>query len=268
MSATRTTVVSAALSLFLLLTATVPSHAQTAVAAPTAPDSTLYTTYNLYGSSGAYNLNWSVCGSTQETEGCYASGKLGPFVTVGAMMEGIPMVSGSVVTRSIYVVDSGSTDVKLYVYRKVDTVSTESDTVTVTLTHTITLPLTGGTAAITSMAANTAFLFIGTDQSPQGVEVKKATLAVTTLGGFSPPINVTSITADQYGYVTVTQGDASGESAFQLFGPTGGGEEDGGGSSFVLGTMQAVQPTAAITGSAETSRQLGYRPKAIANEAK
>jgi hypothetical protein len=184
------------------------------------------------------------------------------------MMEGLPMVSGSVVTRSIYVVDSGSTAVKLYVYKKVDTVSTESDSVTVTLTHTITLPLTGGTTAITSMAANTAFLFIGTDQSPQGVEVKKATLAVTKLGGFSPPVNVTSITADQYGYVTVTQGDATGESGFQLFGPTGGGEEDGGGSSFVLGTMQAVQPTAAITGNAETSRQIGYRPKASATDAK
>jgi len=108
MSATRKTLVLAALSSFLLLAAAVPSHAQAAVAAPTAPDSTLYTTYNLYGSSGAYTLNWIVCGSTQESEGCYASGKLGPFVTVGAMMEGLPMVSGSVVTRSIYPTPSPS----------------------------------------------------------------------------------------------------------------------------------------------------------------
>jgi hypothetical protein len=265
MSATRTTFVLAALSFFMLIAATIPAHAQTAVAAPTAPDSTLYTTYNIYGSSGAYTLDWTVCGSTQESEGCYASGSLGPFVAIGAMMEGLPMVSGSVVSRLIYVVDSGSTAVKLYVYKKVDTVSTESDSVTVTLTHTITLPLTGGSTAITSMAANTAFLFIGTNQSPQAVEVRKATLAVTKLGGFSPPINVTSITADQYGYVTVTQGDATGESGFYLFGPSGGGEEDGGGASFTLGTMQAIQPTAAITGNAATLPRLGYHLKAEAD---
>jgi hypothetical protein len=243
-------------AIILLAFAVVPAHAQ----APTAPDSTLYTTYSLYSSDTT--VSWVVCGSTTETEGCYASGSLGPFVAVGAMLEGNPAVSGNVVTRAIYVVDSGATDVKLYVYKKTDTVTAESDTVTVTLTHTITLPLTGGATVTTSMAANTGYLFIGTDLSPQGVEVKKSNLAVTTLGGFSPPMNVISITSDAYGYVTVTQANSSGESGFYLFGPNGGGEEDGGGSDFVLGTTQAVSLTSLASANAHPTRPIGYKPKA------
>src|ERR1700691_2259611 len=113
------------------------------------------------------------------------------------------------------------------------------------------------------MAANANYLFIGTDQSAQGVEVRKSTLGVTKLPGFSPPLNVISITADQYGYVAVTQANSSGESAFSLFGLSGGEEEDGGGSDFVLGTTQAVVPTPnLITGALAKPRvPLGYHPK-------
>jgi hypothetical protein len=249
----------------LAFAAVIPVRAQNSAAPPAAPDSTLYTTYTLYSSNSQINLNWSVCGSTQETEGCYASGSLGPFVAVGAMMEGVPRINGDVVTRFIYVVDSGSeNNVLLYVYKKVDTVSAESDTVTVTLTHTVTLPLTGGSTAKCSMAANANYLFIGSDQSPQGVEVRKSTLQVTPLGGFSPPLNVVAITADQYGYVAVTQANSSGESAFSLFGLNGEEQEDGGGSDFVLGTTQAVLPIPAlITGAIAKPRvPQSYRPKA------
>jgi hypothetical protein len=108
---------------------------------PAAPDSTLFTTYTASPTS----VNWVVCGSTPDTEGCYASGSLGPFVGVGAMLEGNPFVKSNVVTRKIYVVDSGSADnVKLYVYQKTDTVTADSDTVVVTLQRTVSLPLTGG----------------------------------------------------------------------------------------------------------------------------
>jgi hypothetical protein len=250
-----------AIILLLAFTAAIPAHAATA------PDSTLYTTYTIYSGNSDFTIDWSVCGSTQQSEGCYASGSLGPFVAVGAMLEGNPRVNGDVVTRAIYVVDSGSANnVLLYVYKKVDTVSAESDTVTVTLTHTVSLPLTGGSSAKCSMAANANYLFIGTDQSPQGAEVRKSTLAVTKLPGFSPPMNVISITADQYGYVAVTQANSIGESAFSLFGLTGGEEEDGGGSDFVLGTTQAVVPTPAlITGALAKPRvPQGYRPKSAA----
>ena len=128
------------------------------------------------------------------------------------MMEGEPKTDliANTVTRAIYVVDIADgpnrNEVVLYVYTKVDTITTDSDTVTVTLSQTISLPLVGGGSAQTSMAANKQFLFIGTDRSPYAVEIDKRTFSVTQLGGFSPPINVSAITANQYGYVTLSFG--------------------------------------------------------------
>jgi hypothetical protein len=237
-------------AIFLLaFTAVAPLSAQT----PAAPDATLYTTY----SGNLSNVNWVVCGSTADTEGCYASGSLGPFVGIGAMLESNPSVNGNVVTREIYVVDSGSADsVKLYVYKKTDTVTAETDTVVVTLSKTVTLPLTGGSTALCSMAANTRFLFIGTNQSAQAVEVRKSNFTISEIGGFSPPSNVTSITSDEYGYVTVTQGDV-----FTVLGPDGTLQEDGGGTDFMLGTTQALS-SAVLLGSGDPSTpQLGVHPK-------
>jgi hypothetical protein len=245
--------------ILLAFAALLPLHAQGAAAAP---DSTLYITYSLFSSSGQTTVSWVICGSTQESEGCFDSGSLGPFVAVGAMIEGTPSVQGSVVTRAIYVVDSGSASVKLYVYKRTDTITASFDTTKITLAHTVTLPLTGGTTALCSMAANSGFLFIGTDQSPEAVEVTKSNLKVTQLGGFSPPINVTAVTADQYGNVAVTQGNSSGESGFSLYGPNGEGLEDGGGADFVVGTQQAVSPAALLNANVQPASRVGYRPKA------
>lgn len=227
-----------------LLSAALPVHGQNVPAPSGPPDATLYTTYGL--SSDEQTVYWSVCGSTQGSSGCYASGSLGPFGRAGALMEGNPSVNlqTNTVTRAIYVVDiangSGGTGVVLYVYKKTDVVSSTFDTVTVSLFKSISLPLTGGTTAVCSMAANNGFLFIGTDQSPQAVKVQKSDFTVTQLGGFSPPINVTAITADQYGYVTVTQGTfGNGENGFSVYGPDGSVQEDGGGASFMVNTVTA-----------------------------
>jgi len=247
------------LTILLGFIAGVPVRAHGSAHPAAAPDATLYTTY--YGSPTS--VNWIVCGSTQETEGCYDSGNIGPFVGVGAMLESNPTVSGDVVTRYIYVVDSGATSVTLYVYTKTDTVSSTFDTTTVVLSHTISLPLTGGSGVVTSMAANNNFLFIGTNLSPQAVKVRKSTLLVTKLGGFSPPENVTSITSDEYGYVTVTQGSSTG-TGFSVYGPNGDEEEDGGGSDFMLGTTQAVSGAALLNATGESLPRTGYRPKAVA----
>jgi hypothetical protein len=253
----------------LAVTAAISASSQTAAAPPAAIDATLYTTYSLYSSDQTLDL--IVCGSTTESEGCYGSASLGPFGKVGAAIEGSPSTSGSVVTRLIYVVDiaagSSSNGVELYVYKKTDTISSSSDTISVTLAHSVSLPLIGGDTAVCSMAANGMFLFIGTDQSPQGVSVKKSTLAVTKLPGYSPPINVTSITADAYGYVTVTQGGfSSGENAFAVYAPTGGQVEDGGGADFMLDTMNAVS-TASLPASIDhPTKRLGVRPKAAKEE--
>lgn len=157
-------------------------------------------------------------------------------------------LSTNTVTRAIYVLDitSGSNlnGVTLYVYKKTDTLTPSFDTTSVTLSKTISLPLVGGSLALASMAANNKFLFIGTNKSSHAVEVQKGTFGITQIGGFSPPINVSAITPDRYGCVTITFGIFSGgENGFVVLGPDGGGREDGGGASFMLNTVQAVLPS-------------------------
>jgi hypothetical protein len=218
----------------LTLCAALPLAAQVPASAP---DANLYTNY--YGTPTS--VHWIVCGSTEQSEGCYDSGDIGPFVAVGAMLESNPSVSGDVVTRFIYAVDAGASPVTLYVYKKTDTVSSSFDTTVVTLYKTISLSqLVSGSDVTTYMAANLKYLYIGTSLSPNAVSVNKTNLKVSELGGFSPPADVSSITSDEYGYVTVTQG-----TGFTVYGPTGGEVEDGGGTQFMLGTTQAV-PAASI----------------------
>lgn len=205
---------------------------------PPAPDSGLYTSYTF--SNGYTSVFWSVCGSTQGSDGCYDSGTLGPFGKAGAVIEGNPVVNfaTSTVTRNIYVVDeaaNGGTGVALYVYTKTDVVGSTYDTITVNLTNTIPLPsLTGGTSATTYMAANDKILFIATNQGTASVEVQKTGLAVTQIGGFGD--NVSAITANQYGYVDVTYGNV----AFETFRPDGSGDGGGGGAEFVAGTQASL----------------------------
>ena len=219
-------------------------------AAPDAPiDGTLYTRYNVDPSHT--NIVWNVCGSLPGSSGCYGSGSLGPFGRVGAMLEGEPKTNrhANTVTRAIYVLDSNSgpnqNDVVLYVYTKVDTITTDSDTVTVTLSQTISLPLVGdplSSGALPFMAANTQFLFLGTDQSPQAVELDKRTFSITQFGGFTPPINVFAILANQYGYATLSFGNfrGGGNKAFIVLGPDGSDEEEGNETQFMLDTVMGL----------------------------
>jgi len=216
--------------------------------AQTQPDSTLFTTYTI--NSPHTSLTWIVCGSTLQTSGCFAAGSLGPFGKIGAVLEGnqFANLKTSTVARYIYVVDVASgtslAGVTLYVYKKTDVVSSTFDTVTVTLVKTLSLPLTGGTTALTSMAANNNCLFVGTDQGPNALRIQKSNYAITDFGGFSPPINVSAITSDKYGYVTITYGDFAGpNNGFIVVGPDGNTREDGGGAPFMLTTDQAILPS-------------------------
>ena len=218
-------------------------------AAASAPiDATLYTTYSLNGTT----VDLTVCGSTQDSSGCYGTGTLGPFGRLGALIEGNPAtnLTTNTVTRYIYALDiaagTKSDGVDLYVYKKTDVITSTFDTVTVTLFKRVSLPLTGSTTASASMAANPKFLFIGTNQSTQAVRVQKSNLAIVQLGGFLPPIPVTAITADQYGYVTVTFGEFFGfdvDNGTNVYGPDGSLGQSGGGASFMLNTSQAALPT-------------------------
>ena len=212
-------------------------------------DATLYTRYNTDPAQTI--VNWNVCGSLAGSSGCYASGTLGPFGKIGALMEGEPKTNlhANTVTRAIYVLEIASgpnqTDVVLYVYTKVDTITTDSDAVTITLTQTISLPLVGdpvSSGALPFMAANTQFLFLGTDQSPQAVELDKRTFSITQLGGFTPPINVFAILANQYGYATLSFGNfrGGGNKAFLVAGPDGSDEEEGDETQFMLDTVMGL----------------------------
>jgi hypothetical protein len=95
------------------------------------------------------------------------------------MIEGNPAqnLKKSTVTRYVYVLDvaygSGGKDVPLYVYKRVDTITSSDDSVTVSLTKTVSLPLVGGGGTVVYMAANSNFLFIGTSQNGMVALVKK-----------------------------------------------------------------------------------------------
>jgi hypothetical protein len=211
-------------------------------------DSTLFTTYTM--NTARTNLNWLVCGSLPGTYGCYGSGFLGTFGKIGAMVEGFPAqnLSKGTVTRYIYVVDenyaSGLNGVALFVYKKVDTIAGGGDTITVTLFKTVLLPLTGGTSTVSSMAANQKFLYLGTNQDVFAVQLKKSTFAISQYAESGTALGVDSITADHYGFITTTWIDKTGSpSIFDVIDPNGLVQEEGGGSQFMLNTIQAVRPT-------------------------
>jgi hypothetical protein len=202
-------------------------------------DSGLYTTYT--NDNAKTMLYWSVCGSIGTGSGCYASGQLGPFGEIGSIVEGTKSYNNSTgtITRHLYVIDkaygSGKNGVALYDYKRVDTIANDFDTTTFTLVKAVSLPLTGGSSALVLVGANQAYLVVGTSMSTTAVEVKKNNYAVTSLTVISGA--PTSITADNYGYVTVTS--AGG---FFVVGPTGTVLEDGGGSPFTVNTILGIQP--------------------------
>jgi hypothetical protein len=210
-------------------------------------DSTLFTNYTM--DTARTNVTWYVCGSLPGTSGCYGVGFLGPFGKVGAMIEGLPTqnLTKGTVTRYIYVLDenyaSGINGVALFVYKKVDTIAGGSDAITVTLFKTVILPLTGGSATVSSMAANPKFLYLGTNQDGFGVQLKKSTFAISQYAEISGAATVKSITADHYGFITTTWKTSSGATGFNVIDPNGLVQEGGGGSQFMLNTVQAVQPT-------------------------
>lgn len=219
-----------------LLTAALPAHA--------ALDSTLFTNYTL--NPGGKSVEWVVCGSLPGSSGCYGSGSLGTFGKIGAMLEGSAStnLTKGTVTRYIFVLDVAAgtkgNEVVLNIFKKVDTISGSFDTVTVTAFKTVTLPLTGGSSTTASMAGNQRFLYVGTNQDQLAVQVKKSNFAITQFGAVSGPLTVSSITANQYGFVTVSWGPSSGPSGFETLDPFGNPIEDGGGAPFTLNTTQAT----------------------------
>jgi len=91
------------------------------------------------------------------------------------------------------------------------------------------------------MAANPKFVFIGTNLGSQVQYVRKSNLALYE-NGIGDGINITAITANRSGYVTVTSGNSQGIGDFLVFNPDGGTDEDGGGEEFFANTVQGFKP--------------------------
>lgn len=224
------------LTLVLLCASVMPGQGEPAASAPI--DSTLYTTY--FFDSSHTTVGWFTCGSLPGSSGCYGSGSLGPFGKVGSMMEGNPQtnLNTNTVTRAIYVLDVAAgpnhDQVVLNVYKKTDMITSDFDTVNVDLSKTITLPLTGSSSARGLMAGNKGYLLAGTTQNHGVIELDKRTSKITPFSGF--PKNLSSITADQYGYVSACFDDTE----FFVIGPDGSNQEGGGGAQFMLNTAQGV----------------------------
>ena len=202
-------------------------------------DSGLYTTYTT--DNAKTTLYWSVCGSIGVGTGCYSSGAVSPFGEIGSIVEGTKTynISAGTVTRYLYVIDqqygTAGDKVALYSYKRVDTIIGTQDTTTFTLAKVVPLPLMGGSSAVVYLGANAGYLLVGTNLSTVPVEVSKKTYAIT-------PMNInsqipSSITADNYGYVTVTSANG-----FFVIGPDGTLKEYGGGSPFTVNTLLGIQP--------------------------
>jgi hypothetical protein len=216
----------------LLLCGSIIGHAATI-------DSGLYTTYSTYNSNTT--LDWVVCGSVADSNGCFDSGELGPFGKIGSIIEGSKAynVSAGTVTRYLYVIDqeygSAQNGVALYAYKRVDTITSTFVTTTFTLEKTLSLSLTGGSSATVFVGANSGYLVIGTSLSFVPVEVEKKNYAVTSIDIIDQP--PASITADNYGYIVVTSAEG-----FFVIGPDGALQEDGGGAPFTVNTLLGFQP--------------------------
>ncbi len=202
-------------------------------------DSGLFTTYT--SDNGKTTLYWVVCGSIPPGSGCYGSGQVGPFRKIGSIVEGNKLYNNTIgtITRHLYVIDqaygSGQNGVALYDYKRVDTIVNAYATTTFTLLKTVSLPLTGGSSAAVFMAANNGYLVIGTSMTAIPVKVAKSNYVVA-------PLNIisqipTSITADSYGFVTVTS-----PFGFFVVGPNGALQEDGGGSPFTVNKILGTRP--------------------------
>jgi hypothetical protein len=194
--------------------------------------SNLYATYS--ASQDGTSVSFEVCGSVQQAEGCFGGASLGPFGHACGVIEGKPKQKGDVVTRDIYVLDKGSqasSTALLDVYKRTDTITSTSDTIQATLTKSVSLNLPGGPSTECSMGAGPSYVFAATTASTQAAAINISTLDVSLVGGFSPPSDVTSITADDRGYVSIQFGEG-----FYLFGPDGSGEEDGGGNAALVNT--------------------------------
>ena len=263
------------IALLLLLAVCANAHAGSpnagsahAVSANGNPDAGLYGSFDFDDAFDTAYL--SVCGSVPGSDGCYGSATLSGFGRIGAMMESSAVVTANLgtVSREIFVVDQAvgggtSTAMSLSVYRLTIVVNAPEAACTLVLLKTIPLPNTGGLNAHTYMAANAHYLFIGTDQDPYAVRVNAVSYVVSKAPGPTPPTKVSSITADDYGYVDVTFGSLGGSGAVRAYDSAGTDLGLTSGEAFKLGSGQGLSTTDVLaTQVADVPAIVRYHPSA------
>lgn len=225
------------------------------------PDDTLFTVYS-YSQVPTTQINWSTCGSTPQTEGCYGSGNFGPFTNACAIVQSSPApFTPGTVLRYIYILDTGSTasGATLTAYKRTDTVTQTTDEISITKLTVVPLTnLVGGSGVTCYLAQNLTNVYAATNQSPQAAVINKSTFGVTQTGIING--NISAITADSYGYVTVVQGTGN-NTGNSVYGPDGSLQQDGGGSYFMINPIDGVNP-GSYPAFDRAMPQVGYWPKA------
>ncbi len=238
------------------------------------PDAGLITTYDPptreSASSAKIVLNWSTCGQTDKYSGCFAGGKLGPFVNPCSMIEsGNTLVGTNVVASKLYVVDAGdgTTLVKVHQFNKRTTVVDSFASVTYTPGIVTSLPaeIKGG-AVKCFVGSSSPTLFVSTSKSYVAAAVDKKTgVVVDQVGGFSPAIRVTGMTTDQRGYVNINFGVGL-NTGFYTYGPNGSLVQDGGGLQLLPNSRTGVAlPAVPAIGQTAVSAdaQRAQRPRTV-----
>ncbi|HEY6578159.1 MAG TPA: hypothetical protein VIY09_02455 [Rhizomicrobium sp.] len=198
-------------------------------AGPAALDQGLFATFQNYKTS----IEFSVCGATGGSEGCYGSADLDPpFDYACGVLQGKPKTKGDTMTRAVYVLDrrtSTTADMVLYVYERKDVIQNSDDSVSATLKATVDLGITGGPGADCMLVGNDDYVYAGTNANASVATVDKRNNEVGHLAAHSTSDTLVSITADDRGYVAVNFTDE-----FYVVDPHGNDEEDGGGNAALI----------------------------------
>jgi hypothetical protein len=199
-----------------------------------------YYTPNADGSA----LNWTTCGKSGASVGCYDFGTISPLSGACAILEGTPVVSGRVSQEPLYILEANRNNFPhavLNVYLKTDTAGAFGSRTAIVFQKTIDLGQPAPKNPSCYMATNGRFIYAATNASTTAAQVNKKTYAVTQVGGFSPPATVHSITADEKGNVSINFGSSTGSnSGFYLFHPQDSDVEDGADYAILPNTTQGV----------------------------
>lgn len=198
------------------------------VCARSAPDDGLFSMYTVDPGGGFLDL--SICSDF----GCNPGIEQG-FDHICAILESVPSVDGTTMTRDIYILDkrdSASNPMTLTVYRRVDT-NGGGPSLSITLIKTLTLDIKGGTSANCKMVENPRYVYLGTDASSHAVRVdrKKLKASVAATGA------TTLLSVDSRGYVSISDASSGG---FKIVDPHGVPVMSGGGATNEVGDQTAT----------------------------